>query len=96
MIKRLFVFVFMFILAICLFGCDQSNNNKDNKYNFYIKDNNAIILNSFNSSYSKGDKIVVQLKKIAGFESGLQINGKKASVKYDGFDFLEVEFDMPE
>ena len=94
--RNYILYYFMFILLILLFGCDYSNNNKDNKYNFYIKDNNAIILNSFNSSYSKGDKIVVQLKKIAGFESGLQINGKKASVKYDGFDILEVEFDMPE
>lgn len=91
------LYYFMFILLIFLLGCDYSNNNEDNKYNFYIIDNNAIILNSFNSSYSKGDKIVVQLKKIAGFESGLKINGKKASVNdNDVSDILEVEFDMPE
>ena len=94
--KKFKLLFLLFFFLLLLIGCDNSLTNKDQKYSFHVNDNNAIILNSFNSSYSKGDKIVVQLKKIAGFESGLQINGKKASVKYDGFDILEVEFDMPE
>lgn len=95
--KKFKLLFLLFLFLLLLIGCDNSNNNKDNKYNFYIKDNNAIILNSFNSSYSKGDKIVVKLKKIAGFESGLQINGKKIDINdSDISNVLEVEFDMPE
>ena len=95
--KKFKLLFLLFIFLLLLIGCDNSLTNKDQKYSFHVIDNNAIILNTFNTSYAKGDKIVVKLKKIAGFESGLQINGKKIDINdSDVSNVLEVEFDMPE
>ncbi len=104
--KKIFAWVLVIISVLCLFGCDEQNNNeqnnKDNKYKLTVVDNFNYLTESLEEYYEAGEEVEVCLKYLSeltkvGFilNDRLIKNGGETTSDKNGNKIITFTFNMP-